>query len=288
MRFMHNSNWDDLRHVLAVIDAGTVSGAARKLRVNHATVLRRISAFEDHHGFTLFEKGPQGYKVPADRQKLVSAIREVEASMASVDRIVKGTIAPLSGVMRVTSTDTFCQAILPPILAQLTGQAEGLSLELICSNTPLDMSRMMADIAVRPTINLSPDLFGVRAGALGFDLYSQDGQTKKWLGLIGQLGRSVAAEWMALNVAPDQIAGSSDSFLVLRELAAAGQGQVILPCVLGDRDPRLQRMPGIVPRMEVPIWVASHIDLAQGPRLRRLREDLADALWQENDALVGA
>jgi len=284
---MHNSNWDDLKFVLAVIDAGTVSGAARALRVNHATVLRRISAFEDHHGVTLFEKGAQGYKVPPDRMRLVEAIREVEASMASVDRIVKGTIAPLSGVMRVTSTDTFCQVILPPIMARLAGQADGLSLEIICSNTPLDMSRLMADIAVRPTNDLSPDLFGVRAGELGFDVYAGAGAPQKWLGLMGSLSRSVAAEWMSQHVSKDQISGSGDSFLVLREMAAMGQGRVILPCVLGDPDPRLTRMPGVVPPMQVPIWVASHVDLAHGPRLRRLRENLADALWQDARALAG-
>ena len=41
---MHRENWDDLRFMLAVADNGSVSAAARVLGVNHATVLRRISA----------------------------------------------------------------------------------------------------------------------------------------------------------------------------------------------------------------------------------------------------
>ena len=53
MRFMHSENWDDLRFVLAVAETGTVSGAARLLGVNHATVLRRVAAFETRHAALL-------------------------------------------------------------------------------------------------------------------------------------------------------------------------------------------------------------------------------------------
>ena len=41
---MTRANWDDLRYVLAVVEEGSVSAAARVLGVNHATVLRRIAA----------------------------------------------------------------------------------------------------------------------------------------------------------------------------------------------------------------------------------------------------
>ena len=57
---MHNDNWDDLKFVLSVAETGSVSGAARRLGVNHATVLRRISAFEDAHGAEVFERSQQG------------------------------------------------------------------------------------------------------------------------------------------------------------------------------------------------------------------------------------
>ena len=41
------TNWDDLRVVVAVAEHGSVAAAARVLEVNHATVLRRIAAFEE-------------------------------------------------------------------------------------------------------------------------------------------------------------------------------------------------------------------------------------------------
>ena len=76
-------DWDDLRMILAVAEAGSVSAAARGLGVNHATVLRRIAAFERATGIELFDKTARGYTVPEDRQRIVEAIGEVDAAIQS-------------------------------------------------------------------------------------------------------------------------------------------------------------------------------------------------------------
>ncbi len=70
-------------------------------------------------------------------------------------------------------------------------------------------------------------------------------------------------------------------------MVAAGLGQAILPCVLGDGDPGLDRIRDIVPEMAVPIWVASHADLADVPRLRAARELLGQALADDAARLLG-
>ena len=47
-------DWDDLRLVLAVCRAGTLSGAARALGVNYSTVFRRINSIEKDNKLRLF------------------------------------------------------------------------------------------------------------------------------------------------------------------------------------------------------------------------------------------
>ena len=69
--------WDDLRYVLAVAEAGSLAGAARELRVNHSTVLRRIAAFEQQLALRLFERLPTGYVLPAGGEELVAAARSI-------------------------------------------------------------------------------------------------------------------------------------------------------------------------------------------------------------------
>ncbi|MBS0563422.1 MAG: LysR family transcriptional regulator, partial [Proteobacteria bacterium] len=72
------ANWDDLRFVLAVIQEGSVSAAARVIGVNHATVLRRVAAFEAAHGLALFDKTARGYRIPPDRAQVIEAARDVD------------------------------------------------------------------------------------------------------------------------------------------------------------------------------------------------------------------
>jgi DNA-binding transcriptional LysR family regulator len=282
-------DWDDLRYVLAVAEAGTVSEAARRIGVNHATVLRRIAAFEGRQGAPVFDKTRSGYVVPPDRLRVIEALREVQAAVLGVDRLMKGNVAPLIGVVRVTSTDSLCQCILPPMLAQIQQNAPELRCDLISTNAHVELGRLQADITVRPAVILPDDLFGIPAGKIGFGLYAPTTapMTDRWLAISGASARSVAAAWMEANIDPSCIVGAADSFLILREMVASGQGAAVLPCYIGDGDPRLIRRNGILPQMQVPIWVASHLDLADTPRIRTVRDLLARGLLAQAARLTG-
>ena len=52
---------EDLRLVQAIAEAGTLSGAAQRLRVDHSTAFRRLNALEDRLGVRLFLRGRDGY-----------------------------------------------------------------------------------------------------------------------------------------------------------------------------------------------------------------------------------
>lgn len=285
---MHRFNWDDLRFVLSVAESGSVSAAARQLGVNHATVLRRIAAFEAAQGTVIFDRAVQGYAVLPDKLRVIEAAREAQAAMAAVGRTIRGTEAQLAGAVRVTSTDTFCTAVLPAIVAELAGHSGALQIELLCTNAHLDLGRLNADISVRPALRLPEDMAGEKAGELGVAVYAaQGGGAAHWLGQRGAIGRSAPAAWVADNIAPDDVVGGADSYIVLRELVAAGQGRSFLPCCIAEGDTRLQRLAKAGPLIKVPIWVASHADLADAPRLRQVRARLVAALRARAGVLAG-
>lgn len=278
---MSRDNWDDLRFVLAVVDEGSVSGAARRLGVNHATVLRRIAAFEEATGTELFDKTARGYSIPPDRLPIVDAAREVDRAVQSVSRLLAGARAPMTGEVRITSTDSLCQVLLPPIIASISRAAPEVRVQLLSSNAHMDLGRIQADITVRPTDKLPDDLVGSRAAELAFGLYhlaTERADKLPWLGLVGQLARTIPSRWMADSLSDNDISDGADSFMTLRELAVQGRGLAILPRFLGDADPRLKRLVGVMPPLGVDIWVASHVDLASVPRIALMRRLLTEAL----------
>ncbi|MFV0475695.1 MAG: LysR family transcriptional regulator, partial [Pikeienuella sp.] len=86
----HNESWDDLRIALAVAEAGSVNAAAKALGLNHATVLRRIAAFERRRGLTLFERNARGARVAPGAAAMIEHLREVEAAIGRFDRAAAG------------------------------------------------------------------------------------------------------------------------------------------------------------------------------------------------------
>lgn len=282
-------NWDDLRFVLAVAEEGSVNAAARRLGVNHATVLRRIAAYEKASGVEIFDKTARGYVVTSAHKRVIEAAREVDRAVQSVARSLEGVRAPLTGDVRVTSTDTFCQYVLPPVVSELRKTSPELRIELLCTNTHLDLARTHADITVRPTDKLADDLIGEIGAKLGFGVFRRrDCGTADWLSICGPLSRSLIGRWMADKLDSASIVACADSFPVLREMAAAGQGMTPLPYFLGHEDARLEEVTGLIPDISVDVWVASHADLADVPRIAETRKALVAALGRMAERLRGA
>ena len=280
-------NWDNLRYVLAVADRGSVSGAARQLGVTHATVLRRVAAFEAEEGGEVFEKSATGYAIRPERARVIEAAREVESAVLSVQRLMHGTRAPMRGRVRVSSTDSLCQCVLPAFVAEMRQAAPELRIELLSSNHHVDIARLQADITVRPALQLSEDMTGSEAVGLVFRAYAVPGVADQWLGLSGPLERSLPAQWMAKHVLREQVSSASDSFLVLAEMARAGLGVAILPAFLGDRLPGVAWQKDLMPDLSNPIWVATHVDLHDVPRIRLVRTYLEAFLARHGDAMSG-
>lgn len=286
-------NWDDIRFVLAVVDAGSLSGAARALRVNHATVLRRINAYEDACGVTLFTRGARGLTLAPQRRKVIAEMRQMFQAAQAVSRSLIATQTSLTGQVRITATDTFCQVVLPRILVRLSELSEGLSFEVNSTNAHVSLADLDADIAIRPAETLPSDMVGEQAGRLGFAPFAAPGcEDAPWLGLSGPLQNSQAARWHdLLGDRSDKVAWA-DSFLVLRELVAAGQGRALLPVVVAQNDMRLMRLAvpperGLPMDMSVPIWVATHKDLASVAHLSQVRDLLVNSLRADADRLTG-
>ena len=285
---MHSANWDDLKYVLAVAEEGSVSAAAKALGVNHATVLRRINAWEDAFGTQVFERSAQGYRLRPDKVSVIEAARAADVAMQSVARLMGDGTQGLGQTIRLTSVDSLCVTVLAPAMPGLAAKLAPDRLTLLASNDRLDLARLQADLCLRPADKLPEDMQGEIVGYLGFGLYQAPEAPKVWLGMTGALGRSRPAKWLSENVPRARILAAADSFVTLRGMALAGTGRAILPCILGDTCPGLERVPDDFPDLTVPLWLASHRDLATTPRITRAQRAVADVMRRNSGLLTGA
>lgn len=280
---MHNENWDDLRFVLAVAAAGSLHAAAKRLGVNHATVLRRVTAFETRAGGKVFNRTPQGYRLREEAKSLLHAATDVENAFLAVERALSGRQASLAGSVRLTTTDTFAIHLLPAILKEFTARHPEIKIELRSANAHVDLGRLEADVTVRPALALPDDLDGLPAGQMSFSVYAPRALAKRrgvpWLSVSPLLGRSEPGRWLSQHVAENRIAGRSDSFVVLASMASSGLGKALLPDCIGRLNSELVCL-SPVPLLHVSTWVACHPDFSDVPRISVLKTYLAEALSQ--------
>lgn len=141
-------DWNDLRHFLAVARAGTVSLAARRMGLNHSTLIRRIEALEHALGTTLFERQARGYILTARGERLLGTAEMIEAEALKVDRDVASATSQVGGIVRVSTLEGFGTFFLARKLPQLAARHPNLTIELSIVQQDAGLLRRDSDVAV--------------------------------------------------------------------------------------------------------------------------------------------
>lgn len=139
-------NWDDIRVFLAVARAESLTGAGRALRLDPATVGRRIARLEDRQGAPLFAKSPQGYALTEAGLRLLDHARAAEEALrrAEGERGATG----LSGQVRIGAPDGCASFLLPQVCAAIRADNPGLELQVLALPRVVNLSRREADMAI--------------------------------------------------------------------------------------------------------------------------------------------
>ncbi len=141
-------NWDDLRIFLAVARALSLSGAGKLMRLDPATVGRRVARLEKALETVLFVKSPQGYTLTEAGARLLERAEVAEQAMR---RATAGVAAPsdaLSGQIRIGAPDGSANFLLPQVCAQIALAHPGLDIQIVALPRVFNLSRREADMAI--------------------------------------------------------------------------------------------------------------------------------------------
>ncbi|MEQ8354964.1 MAG: LysR family transcriptional regulator [Kiloniellaceae bacterium] len=285
----------DLRTLLAIAREGTLAGAARRLKVNHSTVFRRLGAIEARLGTRLFERQDGAYATTTAGEDLLRTAERVEAEVEALERRLSGQDLRLTGSLRLTAPDDLAEIIVMPLLAEFRQTYPDITVELVIDNRMLNLTRREADIALRPTLRPPETLAGRRICGLATAIYaaatepedSAVGAGRRWVAWEEGGGPQTAARWMNENVDRHSIAFRSNSMLNQASAARNGLGLAIVPCFLADSDPRLQRVAGPLPELKTELWLLTHPDLQRTARIRVLLDLLYDNLRRRRELFEG-
>ena len=288
--------WDDLRIVLAIAEEGSLSGAGRRLGVSHATVFRRLGDAEGRLGVRLFDRAGGRYAPTPAGEAAAAAARRVAAEVTAVERSLAGQDLRPSGSLRATTTDSLLAGVFAPVLADFHRDYPEIEVEVAISNQLFSLSRREADVALRPVAAPPESLVGRRIGVVAQAVYAArdraapDGpglQQADWVGPDEAMGYRPLERWMAAEGHDRRCRLRLDSMLGMAAAAGAGAGLAVLPCYLGDADPRLQRLGSPIAALATDLWLLTHPDLRKTARIRAFTDFIAAAAVERRRMLAG-
>jgi DNA-binding transcriptional LysR family regulator len=285
-------DWHLFRTFLAVIRAGSLSGAARALDTTQPTVGRQIDALEESLGVSLFTRSLDGLAPTDAALGLIGAAETMAAAVEAAQRAASGDAAADRGTVRITASEVIGGEVLPSILARFHDRHPQIALELVLTNRNEDLLRGEADIAVRMVRPTQDALIAKRIGAVDIALYAHRRYLKmrgmprgmedlRSHALIGfdrdpAAARALAQSGVALQ--RDDLAFRCDSDHA--QLAALRAGFGIGACQLGiaRRDKQLVPVLHAQVLFSLEMWLVMHRDLRNSRRIRLLFDHLAEEL----------
>jgi DNA-binding transcriptional LysR family regulator len=141
-------DWNDLQFCLAVAREGTVSAAAKRMGVDHATVIRRIDRLELSLGAKLFVRRKTGYEATEVGQRAMALSQRIESAVRSGQAEINGASEHLTGSVRIGAPDGFGTYFLAPRLGPLADRHPELELQIVATARLFSLSKREADIAI--------------------------------------------------------------------------------------------------------------------------------------------
>jgi len=283
-------DWDDIRYFLELARAGSLSGAARQLRVEHSTVARRVEALEAALGIKLFDRLPKAWALTEEGETLVAQASRLDDEAQAFFRAALG-VSSLQGTVRVSAPPVFASHFLVPRLAGVREQWKNLNLEVVGEIRDAHLARGEADLAIRMSRPTAPGLAARCIGQMHYGLYAAHGYAERpeaeweFLGYDDSLRQVPQQQWLERMANGRRFSFRSNDLAALLHAARAGLGLAALPHFLAANDSGLCAIPAPGDQAQREIWLVMHPDVRRSPRVR-LMADLIAALVGEGEALL--
>jgi len=151
-------DWDKLRVLHAVAEAGSFTHAGDTLHLSQSAVSRQILALEESLGVALFHRHARGLLLTEQGGMLYRTVHEVFAKLEMAQARLRDSTDRPQGPLKVTTTVAFGSLWLTPRVREFLELYPDIELTMIATDQDLDLGMRQADCAIRMTPPTQPDL----------------------------------------------------------------------------------------------------------------------------------
>ena len=291
-RLISSLDWSLVQGFLSVAEAGSLSAAARELKLSQPTLGRQIKTMEAQLGAELFHRQPRGFVLTETGAQLVAPARAMRDAVGQIALTAAGRQAQLKGTVRITASVATSVKHLPPIIARIRKLEPEIAIELVPSDVSSNLLYREADIAVRMYRPEQLDLVTQHIGDLALGIFAAksyvaergapeslaDLTAHDFVGYDTHMHIIEGMERAGVRVDRDLFKVRCDDHVAYWELVRAGCGIGFAQKNIGHDDPSVVELMPDVPIPPLPIWLTAHAAMRQTPRIRRVWDLLSEGL----------
>lgn len=151
-------DWNKLKVFYLTAEAKSFSASAEKIGVSQSSISRQIASLEYEIGSVLFHRNTKGLTLTEQGELLYDTAKHIYKKISETeDLLITGRTVP-KGTLKVTTTTSFGNLWLSPIMPQFIRRYPEINVDLILDDNPIDLARRDADIAIRMWQPIEPDL----------------------------------------------------------------------------------------------------------------------------------
>jgi DNA-binding transcriptional LysR family regulator len=262
-------NLNRLAVFVAVVEAGSLSAAARRLGLATTMVSTHLQRLEREVGASLLLRTTRSLRLTEAGEGFYESARQIVADAEAAIAAAAGDTAAPRGRLRVTAPVDYAERVLAPVAVELQRKHEQLQIEVLAVDRALDLVAEQIDVAVRIGELADSELRGTRVGR--FDKYivaspallqgRQAPTRPEELAALPFIALSVLAQPLIFSFSADgeaeqtvrfQAALAMNTASAVRSAALAGGGLCVLPDYLVADDIAAGRLVALLPGRRLP------------------------------------
>lgn len=239
---MKNTTWDSYQLFLDVARGGGLTGAVASSGLSPATIGRRMLELEGQIGRPLFERSQAGYTLTGDGQALFDQLLEMEAAARKVDSWQRD--AQGASIVRIAA-GTWVGWLLSQNMPTICSERDGFRIDLHLGERRASLAHRESDIGIRAFEPEETNLAAIKTGDVAYAAYQARNMRfsgpQRWIAVAEEEAISAYLRWPHQNKR-EEIVFTVSRPRSLHDLVLAGSGIAVLPCFVGDQEPRLERV----------------------------------------------
>lgn len=140
---------DDLEMLVAVVDSGSFSLAAKILNVQVAKVSRAVTKIEQRLGITILNRTTRKLELTVEGRDFVESVRLGLAKLNQAEELIVSGASSPSGRLRVDAASPFMLHQIVPLTKEFVETYPEVQLELTSNDGYIDLIEERTDVAIR-------------------------------------------------------------------------------------------------------------------------------------------